>query len=272
MSEVLVIRNIQVHDINAQQNALIVGSPSPATLCGAALALCRQLDVELVSTAFVIHEFNLHRGHPRFVPQEARKSAASTIDVATGDLRLSLLIEIDRGEAADRFDDAQTQVDALRVQIIRRTTRRQLRNIAGGRVINPPPLDNITLHKDRHAALRAIRFYGGVVLIDRSDLLQGFSDPLAGILDHLAIPKDGEKLTRGWLVPIHVGYQGIEPPVLRKADRKKIDEDIEHCFVECITSLGEYVSSRRLLGSQNCFWRYRHNETERTYYVTTDEE
>jgi hypothetical protein len=263
---ILVIRNIQAYAVSAQQNVLVIGSPSPATICGAALALCRKIEIAFISVAFVIHEFKLNRGHPRFVPNGPDKPAASTIDCVTGDLRLSLLIELNWPEP-DASDPMAMEHDAFQRHVIRTKVRRYIRNIAGGRVIEPPTLHDISLHDDQLTALRAVRHFGGMLLVDRSDLLHGFADPLARIISHLTIPSSGEKPVKGWLVPIHIGFQGIEPPTLRKADRKMIDETIPHSFAECITSLGEYVSLRRQLTLQDCFWRYCYDASERTYYV-----
>lgn len=268
MSEILVIRNVQVYDVSAQQNTLVIGSPSPATLCGAALALCRKLNIEFVSAAFVIHDFVLHPGHPRFVPHVTER-AASTLDVVSGDLRLSLLIEFDgRQPVPDPLDHMAVERAAYWVSWLRDAASRHLRNIAGGRVIEPPAVANVTMHADPLAALRAIRHFGGSVLVDRSELMQGHADPLAAVIAHLTISEDGTKLTKGWLVPIHVGFQGIEPPTLRKANRQKVDAVLPHSFAECITSLAQYISVRRLLALQHCFWRYRFDASERTYYVT----
>jgi len=272
MTEILTILNFRVFGVSAHQNALIIGSPSPPTICGASLALCRKLGVKFISSACVMHEFTLHQGHAKFVPHYVNEKSASTSDIVTGDARLSLLIQFQRADTnVPDEDEIPNYViedeKAFRGYSIRKRTQRLLRNVAGGRVIDPPALDDITLHDDEESALSAVRQFDGSILLDRSDLLTGCSDPLDAIVTHMTKISDEDE-SRGWLVPIHIGFQGIEPPTIRLADRKKTDEEIPHSFVECISSMGEYVGIRQMRTLENCFWSYHHNASERTYYVS----
>jgi CRISPR-associated protein Csy2 len=260
MEEILIIRNIRVYGVSAQQNSIVIGSPSPTAYCGASVKLCRNTGMEYDGTAVVVHGFELDDGHGKFVPHEPDQKSASTTDIRTGTLDVTLLIRVKHD-----FDEKDE---------LRRNIRRNLRNIAGGRIVNPPDIEDIILVTEDEA-LKEIRTNSsgepvrGALMIDRSDLLVGSVDPLNTMLTLLNIPEEGEaKPVKGWLVPIHIGFQGIEPPINRPCDRKKLNDTTPHSFAECITSMGEYVSIRRIKTLQNSFWCYYHNASERTYYVS----
>ena len=260
IEEILIIRNLRAYGVSAQQSSMVIGSPAPTAFCGAAVKLCRDTGMEYVATAIVVHAFDLDEGHGKFVPHEPDQKSASTTDIRTGTLHASLLIRVKHD--CDEKDE------------LRKHIRRNIRNIAGGRVVTPPDLQDIVFVSEDEA-LKAIRQSGdglplrGALMVDRSDLLVGQDDPLQTMLSLLSIPEKGEtKPVKGWLVPIQMGFQGIEPPINRPCDRKKLNDPTPHSFAECITGIGEYVSIRRIRTLQNSFWQYTHNSSERTYYVS----
>ncbi len=60
----------------------------------------------------------------------------------------------------------------------------------------------------------------------------------------------------GWIVPIPVGYRSIaqcyEPGQVLNAR----DTETPFCFVECLYSLGQWISPHRLNGTSHIFWRH----------------
>ena len=64
--------------------------------------------------------------------------------------------------------------------------------------------------------------------------------------------------TKGWIVPISVGFQGISP--LEKAIEQR-DAETPHRFAEAVLTLGEFVLAYKINGSdyfiEDILWQYQ---------------
>lgn len=134
----------------------------------------------------------------------------------------------------------------------------------------------------------------GSVLLDRHDIfidqmkISG-KDTLDTLLDLVEVTESEEPSSRsegkpvqtrirpGWLVPLSVGYQAINKPVVRKNTRLE-DGITPHVYAEAIYSVGEYRSISTIIALHQedvmdiAFWRHHHNHVSHTFYVSATEQ
>jgi CRISPR type I-F-associated protein Csy2 len=144
-------------------------------------------------------------------------------------------------------------------------------------------LTKVPVAKNQDGLEKALRkIPAGYALLDRSDLLLGAEegkDPLDVLLDLVEVAPqdsgDGEvrygRKTRGWLVPVFVGYQAIERQQLRRGVRQA--DAVGHVFGESLYSVGEFRSIRGLLAKTpdaiaSAFWKHQYNPQSETYFVS----
>jgi CRISPR-associated protein Csy2 len=72
----------------------------------------------------------------------------------------------------------------------------------------------------------------------------------------------GKKLSKGWFVPIAVGYQGLDE--LKHVDNQR-NNDYPHRFVEAIVTLGEFVMPYRLDSIDQMLWQYDYDKINKLY-------
>jgi CRISPR-associated protein Csy2 len=97
-----------------------------------------------------------------------------------------------------------------------------------------------------------------------------------GTLHHVPVTDDkgnvswttqSVKTGRGWLVPIPVGFQGINPAFDAGELTNCRSHEYPSQYTECLYSLGKWVFPYRLENIENCFWRYANVESD-LYLVT----
>jgi CRISPR-associated protein Csy2 len=118
----------------------------------------------------------------------------------------------------------------------------------------------------------------GHVLIERRDLmveqmLQG-KGALNALFNYLKVMHRSteesdtvtwttSRLSKGWLVPIAIGFQGISELGLAQNQR---DANTPHRFAESIITLGEFVMPYQIKQLDNILWQY-HVDLEHNLYL-----
>jgi CRISPR-associated protein Csy2 len=282
MTAYLIIRNLDLQDLNAEGNGFTIGASMLITsACGFAEAFRRRVP-DLISDvsgiAVAVSRFHLHgeRQGLRYDLTQTRnpnamhglaKSKDKILNPpiqpeAKADATLSLILQI---EPTGLY---RPIIDALEQWL---PTAR----FAGGTLHGHDPL---TLPLDNEARLLdTIRRWGtrAWFLVDRADILldrPADMDTLDALLDALAQTQDGEQTWRraqaGWVVPLAVGYQGIETPTQRPGRR---DDAASHLYASSITGLAEFVSAARCARESErypVFWRQHWFENSATSLVS----
>ena len=155
--------------------------------------------------------------------------------------------------------------------------------LAGGDILG---FDNILymniVSEDEYETKKLLRsLMPGYCLIERRDLVlssQGNgSDALDGIMDYICLHSYAEKdekgnvnwvterKTKGWLVPIAVGFQGISD--LSQPGQTFCQRDPSYChrFAEAIVTLGEFKMPYRFERVEDILWHYEYREKENLY-------
>ncbi|MGR5205463.1 type I-F CRISPR-associated protein Csy2 [Vibrio sp. PNB23_22_7] len=274
---VLILPHIKIHNANALSSPFTIGFPAMTTWLGFTHALERKLnqigfsDLMLESVAVVSHHCNLqtHKGEGDFVhsiigtgnPLDKDGSRSAFIEEARCHLDVSLVIEWSGNEdQVEQIGFAEQLRDMI-------TTMK----VAGGDVLSMhspivQPLDQESLQETK---LLMNQLMPGYVLIERRDLMveameQG-EDAIDALLGYLTINHHCEqhddetvswqsgRKTKGWIVPIATGFQGISP--LGEAKNQR-DPSVPHRFAESVVTLGEFVMAHKVKHIDDVLWHY----------------
>jgi CRISPR-associated protein Csy2 len=263
----LVLPHLKIHNANAMSSPYTIGFPAMTAWLGAVHALQRKMhalgmpelnSVQFVATAISCHDFNLqtYRGENDYVssivstanPLDKDGNRPAFVEEARCHLEVTLLVEM------RDLDPDHDAILLAQVETICKTMK-----FASGDLLAMQKPQYFTFNEDdkyidasyqtvvRHLML-------GHVLIERRDLMvaemQQGADALDAMLNHLKImhrstQDENGKVTwstsrksKGWIVPISVGFQGISP--LEKAIEQR-DTDTPHRFAEAVLTLGEFV-------------------------------
>lgn len=255
MKIAIVLERAEMRGMQAMQNALVVGTPSPTAIAGFGHALARAVGGQHLGSAMVVHSFEVLPGHPKFVPDKD-SAAASTVDErsSNGVITLAMLLDVP--------DDLDLDEDLT--PAIRRMTR-----FAGGVIAGEPRV--VTLEPDRLEQHLRSKIGAGWLLVDRTDLMEEGAaagrDPLDVIIDAMEIV-DGERRQKGVVVPLHLGYQALEVPLHRAGTHRRPGENYKHALVEPVTGLGEFVSVRRRLADRRYLWNHGYDSASGLYLVS----
>ncbi|MWN05124.1 type I-F CRISPR-associated protein Csy2 [Gilliamella sp. Pas-s95] len=282
--------HVKIHNANAISSPLTYGFPAISGFLGAIHALsrkiesenpiyldgvliaCHECDVQVYrSNNYADYTFRLTRN-----PLAKNGSTRSIIEEGRVHLDVSLLIEV-------RIEDVETLYDAEQQKSFIQQMKQKLyqQRIAGGHVVSIGDVKLIS--SDESDADLANLLLPAFVLVEAPQDLQDITvelqqkDPNATALDalvetamlhHHPQEKDHWQTTsvkqgRGWLVPLHLGYQAISP--LFSAGKVEHARSNEHAtqFVECIYGLGKWVFPLRLKENlSQAFWRYKCSELQ----------
>lgn len=283
---ILLIPRIQIHNANALSSPFTIGFPAMTACLGFMHALERQLknvsgfndedeDFAFVSLGVISHAFHLHtyRGQGDYVasivgtgnPLDKSGNRPSFIEEARCDLTVSLLIE------CDAEDDENLVLHVT--QLLQSSMK-----IAGGDIVKFQPLQYMSI--DNNADTRQLmgKVMPGYCLIERRELMQQAmndgQDAIDVLLDYVKLNHRSEtneqgdttwhshRKSKGWLVPIATGFQGITE--LGKAEHQR-DADTPHRFAESIVTLGEFVMPYRINELDNMLWQYEYDEQNDLY-------
>ena len=258
MRRFLLIPQIKIHNANAISSPYTIGFPAMTAWLGAVHALQRHVqqqgfsDVNFLKVGISCHAFDLqtYKGSGDFVssiigtsnpldykptkenPKNAERPAF--IEEARCHLTVSLLVEYE-GLDPDDLNAFNLVVD----------TQLHSMKMASGDILSAKPIEVLSLNEDEPSELKKItnRLMLGHVLIERRDLMiksmNNGKDALDALLDHLKLmhraeeDKDGnvtwttQRLEKGWLVPIAIGFQGISELAIAKNQR---DSTTPHRF------------------------------------------
>ena len=300
MRRFLLIPHIKIHNANAMSSPYTIGFPAMTAWLGAVHALQRHAqqqgfsDVNFLKVGISCHAFDLqtYKGRGDFVssiigtsnpldykptkenPKNAERPAF--IEEARCHLTVSLLVEYE-GLDPDDFNEFNQIVD------------RKLHSMkmASGDILSVKSIQALTLDEDNYSQQLKIitnKLMLGHVLIERRDLMiksmnSGKKDALDALLDHLKLmhrakqDADGnvtwttERLEKGWLVPIAVGFQGISDLAIAQNQR---DSTIPHRFAESVITLGEFVMPYRLSDIDQMLWQYHVDQSQNLYLCQTN--
>lgn len=291
MRRFLLIPHIKIHNANAMSSPYTIGFPAMTAWLGAVHALQRYVqqqgfsDARFLKVGISCHAFNLqtYKGRGDFVssivgtsnPLDKDGNRPAFIEEARCHLTVSLLVEYD-GVRKVKLDDFITLINQHLPRF----------KMASGDTLSVKPIQALTLDEDNYSQqLKTItnKLMLGHVLIERRDLMiksmNNGKDALDALLDHLKLmhrakqDADGnvtwttERLEKGWLVPIAVGFQGISDLAIAKNQR---DSTTPHRFAESVITLGEFVMPYRIDNIDQMLWQYHVDQTQNLYLCQTN--
>lgn len=279
----LVLPHLKIHNANAMSSPYSIGFPAMTAWLGAVHAIERKIhalniaelnSVRFLSTAISCHDFNLqtYRGENDYVssivstanPLDKDGNRPAFVEEARAHLEVTLLIEC-IGLNPDHDAILLEQLDNICKTM----------KFASGDLLTMQRPQCFTFDEDSDTAYQNVvrHLMLGHVLIERRDLMveemkQGI-DAMDAMLNHLKImhrstqDDDGKvtwtssRKTKGWIVPISVGFQGIS--TLEKAIEQR-DPETPHRFAEAVLTLGEFVLAYKV-GSdysiEDILWQYQ---------------
>lgn len=258
--------------------------------------ICHRCDVQTDGGRYQ-RRFSLTRN-----PLQSDGSTAAIVE--EGRVHLDLTVVIDAGLSAHNIDEAERAALAARIGAAVSQMRLAGGSILPQSRDTPAPRQRaqlLRLPEEADAQRRAFRrltrdWLPGFTLVERSDLLQSrlaelrAQQPGSTALDawldlcrwnhhavreEIADPDGGTHSVRwqtekrpGWIVPIPVGYAGLEPLHAPGRVANARDRRVPLHFVESVYSIGQWLSPHRLHDAQQMFWRYdRYDETQQLYRV-----
>jgi CRISPR-associated protein Csy2 len=267
-----------------------IGFPAMTAWLGAVHALQRHVqqqgfsDVSFLNVGVSCHAFDLqtYKGRGDFVssiigtsnPLDKDGNRPAFIEEARCHLTVSLLVEYE-GLDPDDLNSFNQVVD----------NQLHRMKIASGDILSARPVEALSLNEDEPSELRKIanKLMLGHVLIERRDLMiksiNPEKDALDALLDHLKLmhrakqDEDGhvtwtsQRLAKGWLVPIAVGFQGISDLAIAQNQR---DSTTLHRFAESVITLGEFVMPYRINDLDQMLWHYHVDQSQNLYLCQTN--
>jgi len=283
----LVLPHLKIHNANAMSSPYTIGFPAMTAWLGVVHAIQRKIhavgmpelnSVQFVATAISCHDLELqtYRGDNDYVssivstanPLDKDGNRPAFVEEARCHLEVTLLIEM-RGLNPDHDAVLREQVE---------TICKNMKFASGDLLAMHKPQyftfdeDSDDYENEYKKVMRHLML--GHVLIERRDLMvaemQQGADALDAMLNQLKImhrstqDENGKvtwttsRKTKGWIVPISVGFQGISP--LEKAIEQR-DADTPHRFAEAVLTLGEFVLAYKINGSdysiEDILWQYQ---------------
>ncbi|MDO9178034.1 MAG: type I-F CRISPR-associated protein Csy2 [Agitococcus sp.] len=290
MRRFLLIPHIKIHNANAMSSPYTIGFPAMTAWLGAVHALQRHVqqqgfsDVSFLNVGVSCHAFDLqtYKGRGDFVssiigtsnPLDKDGNRPAFIEEARCHLTVSLLLEYD-GVRKVKLNEF--------IALINQSLPRF--KMASGDILSVKPIEELYLNEDEPSELRKItnKLMLGHVLIERRDLMiksmNNGKDALDALLDHLKLmhrskqDEDGnvtwtsQRLEKGWLVPIAVGFQGISDLAIAQNQR---DSTTLHRFAESVITLGEFVMPYRINDLDQMLWHYHVDQSQNLYLCQTN--
>jgi len=282
----------RVQNANCISSPLTWGFPAMSAILGFVHALERKIkprcnDLSFGGVGVICHRFEAQiyspeRGDKVFRltrnPLNKKGESPSFAEEGRAHITMSLLIQV----KSDAYNELNlSQREELAQDILK--TAQGLR-LAGGSILPPLTKKTIARLSDWDVtgdALKAElrRLLPGFLLTSREDLLNERTvelqtiNPEATSLDalldlssinHEPIINEADaevvewqvRKKPGWIVPIPVGYRSISECYEAGQVLNARDTETPFSFVECIYSLGQWISPHRLTDTKKIFWRH----------------
>jgi CRISPR-associated protein Csy2 len=290
----LVLPRLRVQNANAISSPMTWGFPAITAFTGFMTALERLLGpaagISFHGVGVICHGFEpqvVHGGYTRSFnltrnPVLQDGSTAAIVEEGRVHLDVTLVFEV----SLDTALIAETERRRLAAEIHERVAGMRL---AGGSVMPPlpgafqrPPRAQLVTQDMRR--LRH-RWLPGFALVSRDDLLQTrlaelqTQQPEATVLDawldlsrlNYRATAEADQVTwamdkrEGWLVPIPVGFAALSAlhPCGTVAGAR--DASVPFQFVECVYSIGQWVSPHRIQDIERLMWRTSFDDTTGLY-------
>jgi len=305
----LVLPRLRIQNANAISSPLTWGFPAMSAFIGLMHALERKaLHTGLMfeGIGVICHQHQVqtskgyvHQFHQTRNPVSKDGKTAAIVEEGRIHLEITLVLSV-RGKPCDEPDTVARARTANEIAEIVAGMR-----IAGGSVIPgetryPPELINISGEEGDKAFRRLRRrCLPGFALVLRDDLLhshhqtlqaeQPDTDLLEAWLDlnrlhqhygpHEVTSADGKvseqigwhaQRAPGWLVPIPVGYGGLSGPHPAGTVANARDNSTQLSFVECLYSMGQWVSPHRLQSARQLLWYVDNDLNHDLYRLNND--
>ncbi|MDI1231051.1 MAG: type I-F CRISPR-associated protein Csy2 [Methylobacter sp.] len=282
---ILLLPKLEIHNANALSSPYTIGFPAMTAWLGAVHALQRRLnqaghpELRFTRAGVVCHDIKLHthQGRGDYVqsiigtgnPLDKNGGRPSFIEEARCDLTVSLLIEYD---SLARSVTADGYIKAVEKQL-------HLIKWASGDLVHyaEPQLKAIDDAKSLRQLTRQLM--PSYTLIERRDLMteamQDGQDAIDALLDYLTVQHRSQlnddniewtanRKTKGWLVPIANGFQGISELGIAENQR---DPDTLHRFAESLVTLGEFIMPYRVKHLDELLWHSHYNADNNLYLI-----
>jgi CRISPR-associated protein Csy2 len=284
VSYYLLLDHIKIHGANAISSPLTYGFPSVTGFLGAIHALSRKLesfynqDIYLDGVVIACHDCDVQiyrkQDFSDYIFKLTRNpigkdgKSKSILQEGKVHLDVSLVVEVRcNSQLLTSQDQNVAFVTWVKQQLLQQ-------RMAGGSVLAIEDVCLFDVMQDTQSIIK--RLLPAYVLIDANQHLLAITqqlqatDPEMTSLDALIeiaklhhIPEEdgwqtqSVKQDRGWLVPIHMGYQAISPLFEKGGVAHARDEQCQAQFVECLYGLGKWVFPYRLIDNfGGAFWRY----------------
>ncbi|WP_198002396.1 type I-F CRISPR-associated protein Csy2 [Chlorobium ferrooxidans] len=289
----LVLPWLRVQNANCISSPLTWGFPAMSAILGFVHSLERKLkprytDLGFSGVAVICHRFEPQiyspdRGDKVFRltrnPLNEKGESPSFAEEGRAHITISLLIQVKSENYSNNLN--LSQKEEMAEEILK--TAQGLR-LAGGSILSPFTKKSKVRLSDWDVigdALKAElrRLLPGFLLTSREDLLSERTtelqtlDPEATSLDALldfsslnyepiSTEPDADvvewqvRKKPGWIVPIPVGYRSISTCYGAGEVLNARDTETPFSFVECIFSLGQWISPHRLTDAGKIFWKH----------------
>ncbi|WP_294609941.1 type I-F CRISPR-associated protein Csy2 [uncultured Gilliamella sp.] len=286
----LLFDHIKIHNANAISSPLTYGFPAISGFLGAIHALNRKIEsdnpIYLDGVLIACHDCDVQVYRPNDFadytfrltrnPLAKNGDTRSIIEEGRVHLDVSLLVEVKVEDRETLDDDEQKQAFIKQMQ-----QKLFQQRIAGGHVISIESVELYSASESKDNLINAL--LPAFVLVEAPQDLHNITaelqqqDPNATALDalietamlhHNPQEKDHWQTTsvkqgRGWLVPLHLGYQAISPLFAAGKLQEARSNQHQSQFVECIYGMGKWVFPLRLKEDfAQAFWRYNCSELQ----------
>lgn len=286
----LLFDHIKIHNANAISSPLTYGFPAISGFLGAIHALNRKIEsdnpIYLDGVLIACHDCDVQVYRPNDFadytfrltrnPLAKNGDTRSIIEEGRVHLDVSLLVEV-------KVEDRETLDDDEQKQAFIKQKQQKLyqQRIAGGHVISIESVELYSASESKDNLINTL--LPAFVLVEAQQDLHNITaelqqqDPNATALDalietamlhHNPQEKDHWQTTsvkqgRGWLVPLHLGYQAISPLFAAGKLQEARSNQHQSQFVECIYGMGKWVFPLRLKEDlDQAFWRYNCSELQ----------
>ncbi len=313
MRQFLLIKRLKVENANAVAG-LTWGFPAISNFLGFVHALDRKLrKADLAcpevfgGCAIVCHSHqhmtkkdNYGAHHFCLTRNPLTKEGKTASFNEEGRMHLEVSLLIDLNLSAEDFYDYLGREDILNEQQhdseFIATIKKAIgtSRLAGGSCIDYEQVNVVSAVGDENDVERSIKrlLFGllpGFAIIDRSELLQPYSDQLMSrkgltaieawmdfsglryewVNSHSQESSSSDEVGEwqrvllpesGWFVPLMLGYQPIAPLQAAETVRGSRDPDCPLCPVEAVYGIGQWVAPFRVSQVDELLWRYSHDE------------